>query len=262
MPGPCGAAAPSPDPTRAGQGHRRRLLRAHLRWLLLSAGRQHGIGRRRRGPPARAFAPPQRPGSTRGGSATTWTSRVLCATGKPYAALPAAFTHRNSYKAACSCTGKGFGLATDYSARYDQTLRVGDAVMTAKGMMVFNGGAKVPYRDASFTPSIAATASTRPRARRCAAWSRPRFPTHRGWRPCRWPPDLRRSRSLRPARQATSRSRSATSPRGSAAARRPQGGARAALSGSRTDWALQFRSLLNICFYCVFYLTSTALAGH
>ncbi len=71
--------------------------------------------------------------------------------GKPYAALPAAFTHRNSYKAACSCTGKGPGLATGYSARYDQTLRVGDAVMTAKGMMVFNGGAKVPYRDNSFT---------------------------------------------------------------------------------------------------------------
>ncbi len=71
--------------------------------------------------------------------------------GSPYAALPAAFTHRNSYKATCSCTGKGFGLATGYSARYDQTLRVGDAVMTAKGMMIFNGGAKVPYRDASFT---------------------------------------------------------------------------------------------------------------
>ncbi len=71
--------------------------------------------------------------------------------GKPYAALPAAFTHRNSYKAACSCTGKGVGLATEYSARYDQTLRVGDAVMTAKGMVIFNGGAKVPYRDASFT---------------------------------------------------------------------------------------------------------------
>jgi hypothetical protein len=71
--------------------------------------------------------------------------------GSPYAALPAAFTHRNSYKASCSCTGKGVGLATDYSARYDQTLRVGDAVMTARGMMFFNGGARVPYRDASFT---------------------------------------------------------------------------------------------------------------
>ncbi len=71
--------------------------------------------------------------------------------GTPYAALPAAFTHRNSYQAGCSCTGKGVGLATGYSARYDQTLRVGDAVMTAKGMVVFNGGAKVPYRDSSFT---------------------------------------------------------------------------------------------------------------
>ncbi len=71
--------------------------------------------------------------------------------GTPYAALPAAFTHRNSYQAGCSCTGKGVGLATGYSARYDQTLRVGDAVMTAKGVVVFNGGAKVPYRDSSFT---------------------------------------------------------------------------------------------------------------
>ena len=65
--------------------------------------------------------------------------------------FPAAFTHRNSYRADCSCTGKGVGLSTGYSVKYDQTLRAGDAVMTGKGMLVFNGGSKLPYRDANFS---------------------------------------------------------------------------------------------------------------
>jgi hypothetical protein len=73
------------------------------------------------------------------------------ATGRRYSALPAAFQHRNVYNAACSCTGEGVGLATNFPVTRDPTLRIGDAVMTSTGMKVFHGG-PMPYRSASFTP--------------------------------------------------------------------------------------------------------------
>jgi len=71
--------------------------------------------------------------------------------GRRYAALPAAFDHRNAAKSACSCTGAGSGLATTVPSYLDKTLRVGDIVVTSKGMKVFDGG-RLPYRDANFTP--------------------------------------------------------------------------------------------------------------
>lgn len=70
--------------------------------------------------------------------------------GKRYALLPTALRHRTRSDATCSCVGGGPGVATDIPARRDPTLRIGDVVMTATGMKVFNGGA-LPYRDASFT---------------------------------------------------------------------------------------------------------------
>jgi Protein of unknown function (DUF2865) len=70
--------------------------------------------------------------------------------GKRYAALGQAFSYRKSLDKTCACTANGFGIATDFSVYRDGSLRVGDIVMTSKGMKVFNGG-NFPYRDANFT---------------------------------------------------------------------------------------------------------------
>jgi Protein of unknown function (DUF2865) len=70
--------------------------------------------------------------------------------GKRYAALGQAFSYRKSLDKTCSCTANGFGIATDFSVFRDGSLRVGDIVMTGKGMKVFNGG-NFPYREANFT---------------------------------------------------------------------------------------------------------------
>jgi Protein of unknown function (DUF2865) len=70
--------------------------------------------------------------------------------GKRYASLGQAFSYRKSFDKACSCTANGVGIATDFSVYRDGSLRVGDIVMTGKGMRVFNGGT-FPYREANFT---------------------------------------------------------------------------------------------------------------
>jgi Protein of unknown function (DUF2865) len=70
--------------------------------------------------------------------------------GKRYASLGQAFSYRKSFDKSCSCTANGVGIATDFSVYRDGSLRVGDIVMTGKGMRVFNGGT-FPYREANFT---------------------------------------------------------------------------------------------------------------
>jgi Protein of unknown function (DUF2865) len=70
--------------------------------------------------------------------------------GRRYAAMGNAFAYRTSFNNACSCNASGAGLTTEASVYRDQTLRVGDVVMTAKGMRVFAGG-QFPYREANFT---------------------------------------------------------------------------------------------------------------
>jgi Protein of unknown function (DUF2865) len=70
--------------------------------------------------------------------------------GKRYASLGQAFSYRKSFDKTCSCTANGVGIATDFSVYRDGSLRVGDIVMTGKGMRVFNGGT-FPYREANFT---------------------------------------------------------------------------------------------------------------
>jgi hypothetical protein len=70
--------------------------------------------------------------------------------GKRYTSLTAAFNYRKSVDKACSCTGTGMGIATDFSVFRDGSLRKGDIIMTGTGMKVFNGG-NFPYREANFT---------------------------------------------------------------------------------------------------------------
>ena len=60
--------------------------------------------------------------------------------GSRYADLPNAFLYRKKLVAGCSCNGHGTaGLAT-ITPTSDPTLRRGDVVATANGLVVFNGG--------------------------------------------------------------------------------------------------------------------------
>jgi hypothetical protein len=62
-------------------------------------------------------------------------------TGKPYSDLPNAFRYRNEIVAGCTCNGKDqIGLAP-VSIENDPTLRKGDIVATANGLMVANQAA-------------------------------------------------------------------------------------------------------------------------
>jgi hypothetical protein len=72
------------------------------------------------------------------------------ARGDPYSALPAAFRYRSAGAPACGCRRAGEpGLAY----WRDPTLKSGDAVMTADGIVVFRGTAGgAPYGAEAFTP--------------------------------------------------------------------------------------------------------------
>ena len=72
------------------------------------------------------------------------------ARGERYSALPAAFRYRSAVAPACGCRRAGeSGLAF----WRDPTLKSGDAVMTADGVVVFRGaGAGPPYDAEAFTP--------------------------------------------------------------------------------------------------------------
>jgi hypothetical protein len=62
-------------------------------------------------------------------------------TGKPYSELPNAFRYRNELVAGCTCNGKDqIGLAP-VKIENDPTLRRGDIVAGANGLMVSGRGA-------------------------------------------------------------------------------------------------------------------------
>jgi hypothetical protein len=70
--------------------------------------------------------------------------------GQHYIELESAFLYRKELVANCTCNGKDpFGLAP-LGVKNDPTLRPGDLVSTAKGLMAFGG--KSAQGDAFFTP--------------------------------------------------------------------------------------------------------------
>jgi hypothetical protein len=72
-------------------------------------------------------------------------------TGKPYSELPNAFRYRNEIVAGCTCNGKDqFGLA-QINIDNDSTLRKGDIVATANGLMVANPAAN-KHAELNFSP--------------------------------------------------------------------------------------------------------------
>jgi Protein of unknown function (DUF2865) len=74
--------------------------------------------------------------------------------GKPYSKLPNAFRYRNELVAACTCNGKGATGLAQVSIENDPTLRKGDIVAGANGLVVASKtsdrrGASVEFSPAS-----------------------------------------------------------------------------------------------------------------
>ena len=73
--------------------------------------------------------------------------------GKPYSELPNAFRYRNEIVAGCTCNGKDqFGLAP-VKVEDDPTLRRGDLVASADGLMVAGRSADRRGASLNFTPA-------------------------------------------------------------------------------------------------------------
>jgi hypothetical protein len=71
--------------------------------------------------------------------------------GKPYSALPNAFKYRNDVVAGCTCNGKDSAGLAPVSIDRDPTLRRGDIVAGADGLMVANPGSG-KHAELNFTP--------------------------------------------------------------------------------------------------------------
>jgi hypothetical protein len=72
-------------------------------------------------------------------------------TGKPYSQLPNAFRYRSEAVAGCTCNGKDQAGLASVPVENDPTLRKGDIVAGANGLVVANpGGGK--QAEANFTP--------------------------------------------------------------------------------------------------------------
>lgn len=70
--------------------------------------------------------------------------------GRRYSALPTAFLYRKQLKAGCGCQRRPRAAFATF--RNDDTLRQGDIVMTERGVHIFSGGGRFPYREADFVP--------------------------------------------------------------------------------------------------------------
>jgi hypothetical protein len=79
--------------------------------------------------------------------------------GKPYSALPNAFKYRNEMVAGCTCNGKDAAGLAPVSIDKDPTLRKGDIVAGADGLMVANPGSG-RRAELNFTP-VPASAQAR-----------------------------------------------------------------------------------------------------
>lgn len=72
--------------------------------------------------------------------------------GKPYSELPNAFRYRNELVAGCTCNGKDQTGLAPVKIENDPTLRKGDIVAGADGLMVSRGGADKRGAALNFSP--------------------------------------------------------------------------------------------------------------
>ncbi len=73
-------------------------------------------------------------------------------TGKPYSELPNAFKYRTELVAGCTCNGKDSGGLARVNVENDPTLRKGDLVAGANGLVVANKSAERRGASVNFTP--------------------------------------------------------------------------------------------------------------
>src|SRR5690242_16778789 len=90
------------------------------------------------------------------------------ASGKPYSELPNAFKYRDQLVAGCTCNGKDPASLASVSIENDPTLRKGDIVAGADGLMIANPGSG-KHAEVNFTP---APESVRMRFRRAPVVAR------------------------------------------------------------------------------------------
>jgi hypothetical protein len=76
---------------------------------------------------------------------------AVTSAGKPYSELPNAFKYRNEMVAGCTCNGKDQAGLAPVSIDKDPTLRKGDIVAGADGLMVANR-ASGKHAELNFTP--------------------------------------------------------------------------------------------------------------
>jgi len=76
---------------------------------------------------------------------------AVTSAGKPYSALPNAFKYRNEMVAGCTCNGKDSAGLAPVSIDKDPTLRKGDIVAGADGLMMANP-ASGRHAELNFTP--------------------------------------------------------------------------------------------------------------
>jgi len=88
--------------------------------------------------------------------------------GKPYSELPNAFKYRSELVAGCTCNGKDPAGLASVSLDNDPTLRKGDIVAGANGLMIANPGSG-KHAEVNFTP---APQSVRMRFRRAPVVAR------------------------------------------------------------------------------------------
>lgn len=76
---------------------------------------------------------------------------AVTSAGKPYSELPNAFKYRTEVVAGCTCTGKDQAGLAPVSVDRDPTLRKGDIVAGADGLMIANPGSG-KHAELNFTP--------------------------------------------------------------------------------------------------------------
>ncbi len=74
-------------------------------------------------------------------------------TGKPYSELPNAFKYRTELVAGCTCNGKDTGGLAKINVENDPTLRKGDLVAGANGLVVANKSAERRGASVNFSPA-------------------------------------------------------------------------------------------------------------
>lgn len=72
--------------------------------------------------------------------------------GKPYSELPNAFKYRTELVSGCTCNGKDAGGLAKISVENDPTLRKGDLVASANGLVVANRSADRRGASVNFSP--------------------------------------------------------------------------------------------------------------